>query len=145
MYIAIIIAKLNLCAYNIGTPILRLDVCSESEISFTCIMNESTLHWAIDLLGSVDIDRVTYFAGDPTGFHQEASNMGTGVVYRFNLTSKSPLTSTMTTNTPTDLSGATVTCSDGAGYSADHMATNHGKRPYQLELYTVTVSSLQLF
>ena len=89
------------------------------------------IHWGIDLLGIEDIDRVTYLAADPTGFHLEAANRGTGVVYHFNLTSKSPLTSTMTTNTPTDLSGATVSCSDGAGDSADrNVAILHGKRPY---------------
>ena len=107
------------CAY-IGIPILRLDVCSESEVRFTCTVNESTtLYWGIDFLSDENVDRVTYFLSDPTGQDQSATNEGTGVVYNFNLTSKSPLTSTMTTDTPTDLSGARVSCSNGVENSAD--------------------------
>ena len=77
-------------------------------------MNESTaLHWSIDFLSGKDIDRVTYLSTYPTGLVYLVANEGTqsSVDYHFNLTSKSPLTSTMTTDTPTDLSGATVFCS----------------------------------
>ena len=98
----------------IGIPILRLDVCSVSEVSFTCTVTESsTVHWGIDFLSGENIDRLTYFLADPIGHDQYATNGGTGVGYHFNLISKSPLTSTMTTDIPTDLSGATVSCYDG--------------------------------
>ena len=108
---------------NVGTPVLRLDGCSESELIFTCTVNEtSTLHWDIDFLSSQKIDRVAYLPTDPIGRPLVAANGGTGVVYHFNLTSKSPLTSTMATSTPTDLSGATVSCSEGEQMSADNIA-----------------------
>ena len=76
-----------------------------------------TLHWDIDFLRfsgqDPDINRVVYLPTDPIGHNLVATNRGTDVVYQFNLTSKSPLTSTMSTSTPTDLSGATVSCSEG--------------------------------
>ena len=107
--------------YNIGIPILRLDVCSESQASFTCVVTESTtLHWDVDFLSGDDINRVTFILSDTIGRELSPMNRGTGVnVYKFNLTSNSPLTSTMTTNTPTDLAGATISCSNGAQSSAD--------------------------
>ena len=88
-------------------------------------MNEtSTLGWEIDFLSHQDIDRVVYLPTDPIGHNLVATNGGTGVVYQFNLTSKSPLTSTMSTSTPTDLSGATVSCFEGQQMSAANvMAT----------------------
>ena len=88
-------------------------------------MTESTtLHWDIVRFSSgLDIDRVVYFCTDPIGHDLLAINHGTGVAYHFNLTSKSPLTSTMSTSTPADLSGATVSCSEGQQISADNMAT----------------------
>ena len=83
-------------------------------------MNESTtLYWEIDFLSNSDIDRVVYLPTDPIGHNLVATNRGTGVVYHFNLTSKSPLTSTLSTSTPTDLYGATVLCSNGLQTSAD--------------------------
>ena len=121
------------CLHVIGTPVLRLDVCSESEVSFTCTVNEiSTLRWGIDFLSDhKDIDRVIYLPTDPIGHSLVATNRGTGVNYHFNLTSKSPLTSTMSTSTPTDLSGATISCSNGYGVqNSVDMATLllvHGK------------------
>jgi hypothetical protein len=109
--------------YYIGIPTLRLDVCSESEIRFTCTVNEtSTLRWGIDFSSGQVLDRLVYLPADPIGHHLSATNRarGTGhVIYHFNLTSKSPLTSTMSTSTPTDLSGATVSCSNGAQSSAN--------------------------
>ena len=108
------------CDYNIGIPILRLDVCSESQASFTCVVTESTtLHWDVDFLSGDNINRVTFFLGDAIGREFSPMNRGIDTMYKFNLTSTSPLTSTMTTNTPTDLSGATVSCSNGAQSSAD--------------------------
>ena len=86
-------------------------------------MNEtSTLHWDIDFLSHQDINRVVYLPTDPIGHNLVATNRGTGpgVVYHFNLTSKSPLTSTMSTSVPADLYGATVSCSEGQQMSADN-------------------------
>ena len=113
------------CLHIIGTPTLRLDVCFESEVSFICTVNEtSTLGWDIDFLSHQDIDRVVYLPTDPIGHNLVATNGGTGVVYHFNLTSKSPLTSTMSTSVPADLFGATVSCSEGQRMSAANvMAT----------------------
>ena len=67
------------------------------------------------------IDRVLYESTNQIGTDSEdhGINRGTGVAYIFNLTSQSPLASTMTTNTSTDLSGATVSCSNGLQSSAD--------------------------
>ena len=83
-------------------------------------MTESTtLRWDVDFLSGDDINRVTFFLGDAIGREFSPMNRGTGVVYKFNLTSKSPLSSTMTISTPADLSGATVSCSSGVQSSAD--------------------------
>ena len=110
----------TLLYYIIGTPILRLDVCSESEATLTCTVTESTtLLWDIDFLSGDGIDRVLYESTDQIGTEDHGINRGTGVAYIFNLTSQSPLASTMTTNTSTDLSGATVSCSNGLQTSAD--------------------------
>ena len=88
-------------------------------------MTESTtLHWGIDFSSGQsleDIDRVVYLPTDPIGRDMVATTRGT--VYHFNLTSKSPLTSTMSTNTPTDLSGATVSCSINGEQNSPDMAT----------------------
>jgi hypothetical protein len=113
----------------VGTPVLRLDVCSESEISLTCTVNEtSTLHWKIDFSSGQILDRLVYLPTDPIGHQLVATNRGTGVEYHFNLTSKSPLTSTMSTSTPSDLSGATVSCSNGVDNFADKATlVLHGK------------------
>ena len=98
---------------SIGIPLLRLEVCSESEVTFTCIVNESeTLSWDIDFSSGQDIERVNYLSTDKIYQNLYAINRGTGIEYHFNLTSKSPFTSTMTTDTPTDLSGARVLCYD---------------------------------
>ena len=88
----------------------------------------STLSWEIDFLSDhKDIDRVVYLHTDPIGHNLVATNGGTGVVYYFNLTSKSPLTSTMSTSTPTDLSGAIISCSNRVQDSADMaMLVLHG-------------------
>ena len=96
-------------------------------------MNESTsLHWSIDFLSGKDIDRVTYLSTYPTGLVYLVANEGTqsSVEYHFNLTFKSPLTSTMITDTPTDLSGATISCTEGVQSSANDTAKMalHSKR-----------------
>ena len=85
-----------------------------------CTMTESvSLHWSIDFLRGENINRISFLPGDPAGHHQHAINSGTGVEYDFNLTSRSPLTSIMTINTPTDLFGAIVSCSDAVEHPAD--------------------------
>ena len=110
----------NIIITAIGSPILRLDECSELQTSFTCISTTITLHWDIDFLSGDDLNRVSFFKSDKTGKNYTFMNRGTGIVYHFNLTSKCPLTSTMTTNTPTDLSGARISCSlNGTQSSAD--------------------------
>ena len=65
------------------------------------------------------MSRVSFLKSDKTGLTYRYMNRGAGIVYHFNLTSKCPLTSTMTTNTPTDLSGARISCSNGTQSSAD--------------------------
>jgi hypothetical protein len=100
-------------------PILRLDVCSESEAIFTCVVMESKLimSWDIDFQDVADdnINRVLFIRGEGPTELTFIHNRGlqVGVEYRFMVTSLSPFTSTMTTNTSTDLSGAIVSCSDG--------------------------------
>ena len=128
----------------VGIPILRVDVCSESEATFTCTVNESiALHWSINFLSGNDIDRVTYLSTYPTGLVYLVANFeGTqsSFEYHFNLTSKSPLTSTMITDTPTDLSGATVSCSSGVQLQAStDVATLglHGKLNCNIALTTI--------
>ena len=86
-----------------------------------CTMTESlttSLHWSIDFSSGKNLHRVTFLPGDPTGQHLLAINSGTGIVYHFNLTSRSPPTSIMTTNTPTDLFGTIVSCSDAVEHPA---------------------------
>ena len=94
-----------------GIPILSLDNCS-AIASFTCIVNEPAMHWEIHFSGDNMIERVNFFLSDTIKRPISVMNVGTGVIYHFNLISKSPLTSTMTTDTPNDLSGAKVICSD---------------------------------
>ena len=69
------------------------------------------MEWDIDFLGHGDNDfhRVVLFHGEQF----ELTRVPTGVVYRFMATLLSPfqIMSTMSTNTSTDLSGATVSCS----------------------------------
>ena len=94
-------------------------------------MTESTiLQWDIDFLSdSDDIERVLYESTDQIGAKQHATS-DTGM-YEFSLISQSPLTSTMTTNTSTDLSGATVSCSNRLESSADvAMLVLRGKDEY---------------
>ena len=99
----------------VGNPILKLDVCSEFEVSFTCtVIGSTTLNWDIDFSSPTsddDLDRIAFYDSDTIGYQFTLTAQGTDAVYTFNLTSKSPLTSTMTTNKSTDLSGATVSCS----------------------------------
>jgi hypothetical protein len=67
--------------------------------------------WDIDFLSGPNINRVIYHHTDSIGNNLLAINRGDDVLYYFNLTSMSPFTSTMSTSTPSDLSGATVSCS----------------------------------
>ena len=78
------------------------------------MVNTTVLSWDIDFLSGHDINRVSFFASDSIG-RRFSPSTSQGTVYTFNLTSKSPLTSTMTTIASTDLSGATVSCQDGHG------------------------------
>ena len=98
----------------VGNPILKLDVCSEFEVNFTCtVIGSTTLNWDIDFSSLIinDLNRIVFHNSDTIGRQFTPMVQGTDAVYTFNLTSKSPLTSTMTTNKSTDLSGATVSCS----------------------------------
>ena len=106
----------HVLATPIGYPILRFDACSESETSFTCTVNQTTLEWEIDFSGGPEISsiRVRYFSSDMIGSRSQmviVTNRATS--YIFYLTSKSPLSSTMKANTSRDLNGAMVTCRDG--------------------------------
>ena len=83
----------------------------------TCTVNQTnTLLWEIDFLTIPDINRVGYFQNDLVGQRLQASSED--IVINFNLTSKSPLTSTMTTIASPDLSGARVSCLDGLSSEA---------------------------
>ena len=95
--------------------------CPGTEVVFTCVVDSSTLSWNIDFLRSSDIDRVAYFSSDPVGHILSVSSRGQ--LYQFNLTSKSPFTSTMTTIASADLSGATLSCADGIATDSVHMDT----------------------
>ena len=70
----------------------------------------TTLRWDIEFLSGSDINRVTFFL--------DGREFSPGAVYKFNHMSRSPLTSTMTTYTPTDLSGAIVLHSDGVQHAS---------------------------
>ena len=95
--------------------------CPGTEVVFTCVVNTTTLSWDIDCLSSSDIERVAYISSDPVGQLLSASSRETW--YHFNLTSKSPLTSTMTTIASTELSGATLSCRDGIATDSFHRDT----------------------
>ena len=94
----------------------RAHSCPGTKIIFTCVVNTTVLSWDIDFLTGDDINRVLFFPSDHIGRQFEISpQTSQGTVYIFNLTSKSPLMSTMTTNASAELSGATVSCQDGYG------------------------------
>ena len=102
---------------TVGTATLsagRAYSCPGMKAIFTCAVNTTVLSWDIDFLSGHDINRVSFFASDSIGRHF-SPRRSQGMVYTFNLTSKSPLTSTMITTASTDLSGATVSCQDGHG------------------------------
>ena len=123
------LAHLSYHIVQLGIATLRKQLsaaynCPGAEVVFTCVVNTTTLSWDIDFLRSSDIDRVAYFSSDPVGFSQRASSRGQiETLYHFNLTSKSPLTSTMTTIASTELSGATLSCRDGIATDSIHMDT----------------------
>ena len=92
--------------------------CPGTEVVFMCVVNTTVLSWDIDFLNSPSIDRIAYFPDDLIGTQLHAAACGLETRYSFNLTSKSPLTSTMTTIVSTDLYGATISCQDGFASSA---------------------------
>ena len=100
---------------HIGLPVLRLDTCSDSEIHFTCTVDQTELQWEIDFSRGPKISDIfiRYFSSDAIIGSRRDIITNRATAYTFYLTSASPLTSTMTTNTSTDLYGATVTCQDG--------------------------------
>lgn len=80
---------------------------------------ESILIWNVDFLvgTSDDINRVLFSSNDgqfQVVFHDKQDH---SIVYSFMVMSSSPLLmSTMTTNTPTNLPGARVSCSNGLSH-----------------------------
>ena len=98
--------------------------CPGMEVVFTCVVNTTMLSWDIDFLSSSDIDRVVYLPNDPVGHLLRASSHGQFETwYHFNLTSKAPLTSTMTTIVSADLHGSTLSCGDGIATGSVHADT----------------------
>ena len=88
--------------------------CPGTEVVFTCVVNTTVLSWDIYFLNGDNFNRVSFYSSDSIGrYRQLSSHTSQGTVYTFNLTSKSPLTSTMTTIASTDLSGAMISCRDG--------------------------------
>ena len=80
---------------------------------FTCTVNQTELQWGIDFSRGPENSRIIlrYFLHDEIGQRSDIiifTNSDTA--YTFYLTSTTPLTSTMTTNTSTDLYGATIIC-----------------------------------
>ena len=78
-------------------------------------MNQTELQWEIDFLRGPETASITerYFSSHTIiGSGREITTLR-ATTYSFNLTSTSPLISTMTTNVPRDLNGAMVTCQDG--------------------------------
>ena len=86
------------------------------------MVNTTILSWDIDFLSGSDIDRVAYLPSDPVGRLLSASSQ-LGTQYLFNLTSKTPLTSTMTTIVSADLHGSTLSCGDGIATDSVHVDT----------------------
>ena len=100
---------------NVGSPILRLDTCTESEIHFTCTANETELQWEIDFSRGPGTSGIIerYFSSDMITGSRRDITTNRATVYSFTLISTSPLTSTMTTDALSDLNGAMVTCQEG--------------------------------
>ena len=101
----------------VGSATIRADraySCPGMEVVFTCVVNTTVLSWDIYFLSGDNINRVEFSPSDSIGRHRQLSpRTSQGTVYTFNLASKSPLTSIMTTIASTDLSGATISCQDG--------------------------------
>ena len=109
-------------------------------MAFTCVVNTSLLSWDIDFLSSSDIDRVAYFSSDQVGLLLSVSSRSQFETrYQFNLTSKSPLTSTMTTIASADLSGATLSCRDGIATDQVHVDTLIVEIVPGIELYIIVI------
>jgi hypothetical protein len=98
--------------------------CPGTEVVFTCVVNTTILSWDIEFLSGSVIDRVAFLPNDPVGYLLRASNRDQlEIWYDFNLTSKSPLTSTMTTIVSADLYGSTLSCRDGVATNSVHVDT----------------------
>ena len=106
-------AVVNYIIIESDSPILRLDTCSASEVRFTCTVNGTEMQWKIDFSRHSRSDiSGRYFSDDMIGDRRDViTNRGT--FYTFNLTSTTPLISTMMANVSRDLDGATVICQDG--------------------------------
>ena len=89
-----------------------MDACSKSEITFICTLQvgKETLQWVLSKF-NMDIisDRIVYLSSDETGL--ELQHTEDGLCIELNLTSRSPLTSTLRANT-SNLFGTTVSCLD---------------------------------
>ena len=89
-----------------------MDVCSKSRITLTCTLQvgKETLQWVISK-SNVDIinDRIVYLSSDRVGL--ELQHTEDDLHIEFNLTSRSPLTSTLTANL-SNLFGTIVSCLD---------------------------------
>ena len=51
----------NESAGIVGSPILRLDTCSESEVNFTCTVNQTELLWEVDFSRGPEIAPIRYY------------------------------------------------------------------------------------
>ena len=78
-------------------------------------MDQTELQWEIDFSRGPEISDIVvrFFSSDTIIGSRRDIITNRATAYTFYLTSISPLTSTMTTDTSTDLYGATVTCRDG--------------------------------
>ena len=91
-----------------------MDICSESEVHFTCTVNQTQLQWEIDFSRGPEISPVLqrYFSDDDTIERVDAITKR-ATAYTFYLISTIPLISTMTANVSRDLYGARVICQEG--------------------------------
>ena len=91
-----------------------MDVCSESEVRFTCTVNQTQLQWDINFSRGLENSPVLqrYFSDDNTNEREDViTNRATA--YIFYLISTNPLISTMIANVSRDLYGARVICRGG--------------------------------
>lgn len=86
--------------YTIGLPVLRLDTCFESEIQFTCSVDQTELQWEIDFSRGPEISDIIirYFLSDTIMGSRRDIITNRATAYTFYLTSASPVMSAMITN-----------------------------------------------